>query len=128
MYIRVAGPNYYRPAVARVRVGDEVKLVAEPTCKYDGNAIRIECRDQLIGYVPRFQTGDVRPHIGRPASIASIATEGMGKQLRVFIDAGDLSSAIEKDSWPLMEPTIREDADANLAQESIIRRIFGRKR
>ncbi len=42
-----------------MRVGDRLTLVREPQNVHDRLAIRVEWRDQKIGYVPRRENGDI---------------------------------------------------------------------
>lgn len=43
----------------QMRVGDRLTLIREPQNMHDRLAIRVEWRDQKIGYVPRRENGDI---------------------------------------------------------------------
>ncbi|MCP4792042.1 MAG: hypothetical protein GY882_01700 [Actinomycetia bacterium] len=51
--VPVAGISHYQDVAATIRVGDRMRITAEPTNAYDPNALRIETMDgRLVGYVP----------------------------------------------------------------------------
>lgn len=52
---RVAGLAYYavETAIHEMRVGNTLRLVAEPTNPHDEFAVEIWCGDYKLGYVPR---------------------------------------------------------------------------
>ena len=51
----LAGSQYHALAtvVAQIRVGDTLTLTREPGNRHDRNAVRVDWRDQPLGYVPR---------------------------------------------------------------------------
>jgi hypothetical protein len=51
----LAGFRYHAAAAvwASLRVGDRLELVREPANPHDANAVRVEWRGQVLGYVPR---------------------------------------------------------------------------
>lgn len=51
----LAGSQYYALADIRsqIQVGDALALRREPGNRHDGNAIRVEWRGHMLGYVPR---------------------------------------------------------------------------
>jgi len=42
-----------------MRVGDPLRLVREPRNPHDTNAVRIEWRGEMLGYIPRRENADV---------------------------------------------------------------------
>lgn len=57
----IAGFRYYlgQQLVHRLRVGDELTLVAEPDNPYDANAVEIYWGDAKLGYVPRNENATI---------------------------------------------------------------------
>jgi len=51
----LAGFRYYDAAAvwSALRVGDRLELLREPDNAFDANAIRVEWRGHMLGYVPR---------------------------------------------------------------------------
>ena len=51
----LAGSQYYAFAEfwPQMRVGDRLELIREPDNRHDANAIRVEWRGHMLGYVPR---------------------------------------------------------------------------
>src|SRR5512147_187694 len=67
----LAGFRYYdgRKLWSRMRVGDELVLVREPDNPHDANAVRVEWRGRMLGYVPRRENADVARQLDRGAAI-----------------------------------------------------------
>ncbi len=61
----LAGFQYYRGKELweHMRVGDELTLVRESGNPHDGNAVRVEWRGQVLGYVPRRDNRTVARHL-----------------------------------------------------------------
>jgi hypothetical protein len=57
----LAGFQYYegRALWDMIRVGDPLRLVREPQNPHDANAVRIEWRGEMLGYLPRRENADV---------------------------------------------------------------------
>lgn len=57
----LAGLRYYDGAAVwdQMRAGDALALVREPANPHDSNAIRLEWRGRMLGYVPRRENGDL---------------------------------------------------------------------
>lgn len=58
----IAGIPHRKPDLSLLKVGDEVRLIAEPDNKFDPNAIRVfhNIHSDLpvhLGYIPRMETG-----------------------------------------------------------------------
>jgi hypothetical protein len=53
----LAGSQYYALGTfqGELKVGDRLELVREPDNRHDANAIRVEWRGRMLGYVPRNQ-------------------------------------------------------------------------
>jgi hypothetical protein len=49
----IAGVQFTRFADADLQIGKKVELIPEPQNPYDGFAIRVECDEIKIGYIPR---------------------------------------------------------------------------
>lgn len=51
----VAGVQFHelRNVASQIKDGMNLQLVAEPTNKYDSNAVRIEFENTMLGYVPK---------------------------------------------------------------------------
>ena len=51
----VAGVKFHKlyDVISKLKEGDDVQLIPEPTNKYDKYAIRIEALGTMIGYIPR---------------------------------------------------------------------------
>jgi len=61
LVFEVAGHRHNAQSRDQLRVGQEVRLVANPTNPHDENAVRIEANGELIGHVNRLQA----PTVGR---------------------------------------------------------------
>jgi len=57
----LAGFRYYDAKALwdEMQVGDALTLVREPANPHDANAVRVEWRGHLLGYVPRRENADV---------------------------------------------------------------------
>ena len=57
----LAGFQYYEGKALweMMRVGDALQLVREPRNPHDANAVRIEWRGEMLGYLPRRENTDV---------------------------------------------------------------------
>jgi hypothetical protein len=57
----LAGFQYYEGKALwdMMRVGDPLRLVREPQNPHDANAVRIEWRGEMLGYLPRRENADV---------------------------------------------------------------------
>jgi len=57
----LAGFQYYEGKALwdMMRVGDPLRLVREPQNPHDANAVRIEWRGEMLGYIPRRENADV---------------------------------------------------------------------
>lgn len=51
--VAVAGVSWHQEVVARVKVGDELYVVAEPDNPHDANAYRVEFQGELVGHLPK---------------------------------------------------------------------------
>ncbi len=67
----LAGFQYYegRGLWDMMRIGDPLKLVREPHNPHDANAVRIEWRGEMLGYVPRRENGDVARQMDHGAPV-----------------------------------------------------------
>lgn len=61
--IRIKGISHYQEAASHCRIGDSVTLVPEPTNPYDSNAVRVDCHQRKLGYVPRELASDIHEHV-----------------------------------------------------------------
>lgn len=52
-----------------MRIGDALALVREPQNAHDANAVRVEWRGQMLGYVPRRENGDVARQMDHGAPV-----------------------------------------------------------
>jgi hypothetical protein len=61
----LAGLRYYDGAAVwdEMRAGDALALVREPANPHDPNAIRIEWRGRMLGYVPRRENANLARQI-----------------------------------------------------------------
>jgi len=60
---------------AQLRVGDALVLVREPRNPHDANAVRIEWRGRMLGYLPRGDNEDVARQIDRGAGLQARIAE-----------------------------------------------------
>jgi hypothetical protein len=72
----LAGFRHYeaREAWPALSVGERLALVREPDNPYDANAVRVEWRGRMLGYVPRRENAAIARHMDRgTALVARIA-------------------------------------------------------
>jgi hypothetical protein len=58
-----------------IRKGDRLALVREPANPHDPNAVRIEWRGRMLGYVPRRDNTDLARQLDRGARVEARITE-----------------------------------------------------
>jgi hypothetical protein len=73
----LAGFVYYdgRAVWAEMRPGDPLKLVREPQNAHDPNAVRLEWREYMLGYVPRRDNADLARQMDQGAHVQARITE-----------------------------------------------------
>jgi hypothetical protein len=73
----LAGFKYYEGKASwdELRVGDALRLVREPANPHDANAIRVEWKDRMLGYVPRRENSHLARQMDRGAAIEARITE-----------------------------------------------------
>lgn len=61
----LAGFQYYQggPLWDEIKVGDPLTLAREPANPHDSNAVRVEWRGHMLGYVPRRENQAVARHM-----------------------------------------------------------------
>ena len=69
----LAGFRYHEASAAwpELRVGDRLDLVREPANPHDANAVRVEWRGHLLGYVPRGENAALAWAMDRGEPIAA---------------------------------------------------------
>jgi len=67
----LAGFRYYDAKALwnDMQVGDALTLVREPANPHDANAVRVEWRGHLLGYVPRHENADVARQLDRGTTL-----------------------------------------------------------
>ena len=67
----LAGFVYYdgQAVWERLRTGDRLVLVREPTNPHDPNAVRIEWEGHMLGYVPRRENSDLARQMDHGARV-----------------------------------------------------------
>ncbi len=67
----LAGFQYYegKGLWDMMHVGDTLKLVREPRNPHDVNAVRVEWRGEMLGYVPRRENSDVARQMDHGAPV-----------------------------------------------------------
>jgi hypothetical protein len=67
----LAGFQYHAaPALwGELRVGERLALVREPDNRHDANAVRVEWRGQMLGYLPRAENRSVAAEMDRGAQV-----------------------------------------------------------
>ncbi len=88
----LAGFGYHEAALAwrELRVGDRLELVREPANPHDANAVRVEWRGRLLGYVPRAENAALAWAIDRGERVAARITALRGHpnpRLRIELEA-----------------------------------------
>lgn len=73
----LAGFKYYdgKELWGELRVGDALRLVREPANPHDANAIRVEWKERMLGYVPRRDNTHLARQMDRGAAIEARITE-----------------------------------------------------
>ncbi|MBI3917918.1 MAG: HIRAN domain-containing protein [Betaproteobacteria bacterium] len=73
----LAGFKYYegKEFWDQLKVGDALRLVREPANPHDGNAIRVEWKERMLGYVPRRENAHLARQMDRGAAIEARITE-----------------------------------------------------
>ncbi|HZR03326.1 MAG TPA: HIRAN domain-containing protein [Burkholderiales bacterium] len=59
----------------RLRVGDYVALVREPTNPVDGNAVRVDWEGYTLGYLPRADNAAIARQLDRGAALQARITQ-----------------------------------------------------
>lgn len=117
--VEVVGESNYQQALraeATRAVGGQlpVKLVPEPSNKYDGNAVRVcTSRDQTLGYLPRDMAEVVQPAIARfratehswPSCTGKLVGLETGKTLGIWLDLDLFRLGIGPKPRPVAAPT-----------------------
>jgi hypothetical protein len=69
----LAGFRYHEAAAAwpELRVGDRLELVREPANPHDPNAVRVEWRGRMLGYVPRAENAALAWVMDRGETVAA---------------------------------------------------------
>jgi hypothetical protein len=72
----LAGFKYYdgKDVWGALRVGDTLRLVREPANPHDANAIRVEWKERMLGYVPRRDNAHLARQMDRGAAIEARIT------------------------------------------------------
>ena len=67
----LAGFQYYQGARLwdEIKVGDALTLVREPANPHDANAVRVEWRGTVLGYVPRRENQALARHMDRGGEV-----------------------------------------------------------
>lgn len=67
----LAGFQYYEGKALweMMRVGDALRLVREPQNPHDANAVRVEWRNEMLGYLPRRENRDVARQMDHGAAV-----------------------------------------------------------
>jgi hypothetical protein len=73
----LAGFVYYDGTAVwdRIKPGDALALVREPSNPHDSNAIRIEWQGHMLGYVPRRDNADLARQMDHGARVEARITE-----------------------------------------------------
>lgn len=68
----LAGFQYHQAAGlwSRLQVGDTLTLVREPDNPHDANAVRVEWRGQMLGYLPRAENRAVAAEMDRGGTVS----------------------------------------------------------
>lgn len=67
----LAGARYYdaKAVWGDIRKGDSLTLVREPANAHDANAIRVEWKGRMLGYVPRRDNADLARQMDRGMAV-----------------------------------------------------------
>jgi hypothetical protein len=67
----LAGFRHYEGGDAwpALKVGDRLELVRETDNPYDANAVRVQWRGRMLGYVPRYDNAAVAGHLDRGTAL-----------------------------------------------------------
>jgi hypothetical protein len=73
----LAGFVYYQGKAVweHMKVGDALDLVREPQNPHDANAVRLEWRGHMLGYVPRHENADLARQMDHGARVHARITE-----------------------------------------------------
>jgi hypothetical protein len=91
----LAGFRHHEAAAvwSEMRVGDALDLVREPANAHDANAVRVEWRGRMLGYVPRAQNQALawamdrgEPVTARIAALRVAANSRKVLEFEVFVD------------------------------------------
>jgi hypothetical protein len=68
----LAGFQYHQAGNfwSALRVGDDLALIREPENPHDHNAVRVEWRGQMLGYLPRAENRAVAAEMDRGTKVA----------------------------------------------------------
>jgi hypothetical protein len=68
----LAGFQYHEGAThwKDMKIGDRLTLVREPSNSHDANAVRVEWRGHMLGYLPRAENRSVAAEIDRGAQVS----------------------------------------------------------
>ena len=69
----LAGFQYHeaRELWPELKVGDTLTLVREPDNPHDGNAVRVEWRGRMLGYLPRAENRAVAAEMDRGGAVSA---------------------------------------------------------
>ena len=75
--MKVAGVTFEgrEVVVRKLKIGEELTLVREPTNKYDPNAVQIVSRIGQIGYIPRADAAWIAPLMDNGTSFSAVIGE-----------------------------------------------------
>jgi hypothetical protein len=78
----LAGFKYYdgKALWDELRVGDALRLVREPANPHDANAIRVEWKERMLGYVPRRENAHLARQMDAGAAIEARITALQARQ------------------------------------------------
>jgi len=69
----LAGYQYHEAAAVwnELKIGDALTLVREPDNRHDANAVRVEWRGRMLGYLPRAENRSVAAEMDRGTPVAA---------------------------------------------------------
>ncbi|GMU56635.1 MAG: hypothetical protein AMXMBFR33_57810 [Candidatus Xenobia bacterium] len=95
---KIAGWKYHQGEkalkVGTVGIGAKVKLIPEPTCKYDPNAVQVVASDEVIGYLPALYAGVLHEYLSKEtdATIKKVGVISDGsRKVRVVVRLRNVS-------------------------------------